>query len=46
MSAAVDGYNRGQGGEEPPPEMTGADYDEMIKRNADWIMQNRNRVTH
>ena len=44
MSAAVDGYNRGQGGEEPPPEMTGEDYDEMMKRNADWILANR--VTH
>ena len=44
MGAAVEGYNRGQGGEEPPPEMTGADYDDMLARNAEWIMQHR--VTH
>jgi hypothetical protein len=44
MRAAIDGWNLGQGGEPAPPEITAAEFDDMMARNADWILANR--VTH
>lgn len=37
MAAAIDGYNRAQGGEETPPELTNEEFDAMIERNAEWM---------
>lgn len=36
FAAAVDGFNRAQGGEEPLPEMTNEEFDAILERNA-WI---------
>ena len=41
MQVAIEGWNRAQGGEDKPPEITGADLDEMVSRNADWIARER-----
>jgi hypothetical protein len=40
IKVAIDGYNRGQG-EDRPPEMSGAEFDDMIARNAEWIARQR-----
>jgi hypothetical protein len=37
LAAAVDGYNRAQGGEEQPPEITAAEFDDLLERHADWM---------
>lgn len=37
MEVAVEGWNRAQGGDAQPPEITGADFDEMVARNAEWV---------
>lgn len=37
LAACVDGYNRAQGAEEQPPEITAAEFDAMLERNAEWL---------
>lgn len=36
-AAAMDGWNRAQGGEEEAPDLTSADFDEMLERHSEWM---------